>query len=78
MDVTVGDILSAVSTGITGALATWGALSVRVRGIEEKYEATRKSQGERIGVLEDGIAELRGYVRGARYRTKTKPKGEGP
>lgn len=79
MDLSVGDVFQGITQVVAGAVATWGALSIRLRALEDKHMATSKSQGERIGALEDKVAELRGFVRAdARHRRKTKPAGEAP
>lgn len=75
MDVSAGEIVATV-TALVSAGAVWGGFAHKVKSIQEKIEATRTDQGRRIGVLEDQIAELRGYIMGARHRKKTKPTGE--
>jgi hypothetical protein len=75
VDVSIGEIVATL-TAVAGAGATWGMFNHKVKAIAETIERTRTDQGRRIGVLEDQIAELRGYVMGARYRKKTKPHGE--
>lgn len=75
MDVSTGEIVATV-TALVSAGAVWGGFLAKVKAIQEKIETTRTDQGRRIGVLEDQIAELRGYVMGARHRKRTKPGGE--
>jgi len=74
MDVSIGEIVATL-TAVAGAGATWGMMNHKVRAIAETIERTRTDQGRRIGVLEDQIAELRGFILGTRHRKKTKPQG---
>jgi hypothetical protein len=75
MTFTTGEIIAGV-TAIVGIATTWATLSLRVKGLDDKLDGKSKDQGTRLGILEDRIGKLEGFVMGTRYRRKTKSQEE--
>lgn len=76
MTFSIGELITG-GTLLAGIAATWATFNHRLGNLQEKLDDIRKDQGQRIGVVEDRIAIIDGYIMGAsRYRKKTKPQGE--
>lgn len=80
MDVSIGELIGA-GTIVAGVAAAFGTLSYRIRALEkgEPWRDSAKSQGTRLGEVEDRCAKLEGFMLGMKYKrrqTKSLPIGD--